>query len=75
MRYFFHIETREGISLDHEGAEFATSLEADDHGARIASEIGMDDGDYVRGLGCRCERERSGPSSRLQAALKLIAVV
>jgi hypothetical protein len=47
MRYFFHIETREGISPDHKGAEFATSLEADDHGACIASEIGMDDGDYA----------------------------
>ncbi|WP_207234707.1 hypothetical protein, partial [Bradyrhizobium sp. Leo170] len=50
MRYFFHIEHDEAMSVDREGTEFATQLEADDYGARIASEIGMDDGDYTNSV-------------------------
>lgn len=50
MRYFFHIETNEDLSIDREGTEFTTQLEADDYGARVASEIGMDDGDYSNSL-------------------------
>lgn len=45
-RYFFHVQLRERIAVDYEGAEFAEPLEADNYGATIASEISMDDEDY-----------------------------
>ncbi|MCS3926229.1 hypothetical protein M2175_001260 [Bradyrhizobium elkanii] len=45
-RYFFHVQLRDNFSVDQEGTEFAEPLEADNYGAQIASEIGMDDGDY-----------------------------
>lgn len=50
MRYFFHIETNEVLSVDREGTEFTTQLEADDYGARVASEIGMDEGDHTNSV-------------------------
>ncbi|MET4608717.1 hypothetical protein ABIB90_008225 [Bradyrhizobium sp. JR4.1] len=50
MRYFFHIETSDVLSVDRVGTEFTSQLEADDYGARVASEIGMDDFDYTNGV-------------------------
>ncbi|MFQ3454114.1 hypothetical protein PMN64_12465 [Bradyrhizobium sp. UFLA01-814] len=46
MRYFIHVISKEHINVDRDGMEFATPQEADDYGAVIASEIGMDDADY-----------------------------
>ncbi|WP_445222808.1 DUF6894 family protein (plasmid) [Bradyrhizobium sp. Pa8] len=46
MRYVCHIETNEVLPMDRAGREFTTQLEADDYGARVASEVGMDAGDY-----------------------------
>lgn len=48
-RHFFHIrhgEQGEHLSIDDEGTEFATLREADDYGARVASDISMDNFDY-----------------------------
>jgi len=45
-RYFFHIRHGEDVSVDDEGTEFMTSLEADSYGARVAKDIGEDDFDY-----------------------------
>lgn len=45
-RYFFHVQLPERVSVDYEGTEFAEPIEADNYGARIASEISMDDGDH-----------------------------
>lgn len=45
-RYFFHVQLHERVSVDYEGTDFSDPLEADNYGARIASEISMDDGDY-----------------------------
>lgn len=49
MRYFFHIthgDHGEHLSIDDEGTEFGTQVEADGYGARVAKDISMDNFDY-----------------------------
>ena len=46
MRFYFPIINGEELQTDPDGKEFSTIEDADNHGARIASEIGMDDQEY-----------------------------